>query len=62
MGELGVSRIASLAEDTPFGIQGQEGYRLGVRRFYEQVAAALPDGVEVRYARISSRPPAPADR
>lgn len=59
MSELGVSRIASLAEDTPFGIQGQEGYRLGVRRFYEQVAAALPDGVEVRYARISSRPRRP---
>ena len=57
--EFGVDRIASLAEDTPFGIQGQEGYRLGVRRFYEEVAAALPEGMEVRYARISSRPRRP---
>ena len=59
MSELGVDRIASLAEDTPFGIQGQEGYRLGVRAFYEEVAVALPEGVEVRYARISSRPRRP---
>ena len=59
LNELGVERIASLAEDTPFGIQGQEGYRLGVRGFYEQVAATLPEGVEVRYARISSRPRRP---
>ena len=59
LSELGVNRIASLAEDTPFGGQGQEGYRLGVRAFYEEVAANLPEGVEVRYARISSRPRRP---
>lgn len=57
--ELGVDRIASIAEDTPFGIQGQEGYRLGVRAFYEQVQAALPDGIEVRFARIDGRPRRP---
>ena len=57
--ELGVNRIASIAEETPFGDQGQEGYRLGVRAFYEDVAANLPEGVEVRYARISSRPRRP---
>ncbi len=59
LAELGVSRIASLAENTPFGGQGQEGYRLGVRAFYEQIADNLPEGVEVRYARISSRPRRP---
>lgn len=59
LSELGARRIASIAEDTPFGGQGQEGYRLGVRSFYEQVAAELPEGVEVRYARISSRPRRP---
>ena len=59
LGELAVNRIGSLSEDTPFGIQGQEGYRLGVRSFYEDVAEALPEGVEVRYARISSRPRRP---
>lgn len=57
--ELGVDRIGSLAEDTDFGGQGQEGYRLGVRAFYEEVAADLPEGVEVRYARIPSRPRRP---
>ena len=59
LSELGVDRIGSIAEDTPFGIQGQEGYRLGVRAFYEQVQAALPDGVEVRFARIDGRPRRP---
>lgn len=59
LAELGARRIASIAEDTPFGSQGQEGYRLGVRAFYEEVAANLPEGVEVRYARISSRPRRP---
>ncbi len=59
LSELGVDRIGSIAEDTPFGIQGQEGYRLGVRAFYEELAANLPEGIEVRYARISSRPRRP---
>ena len=59
LAELGASRIGSIAEDTPFGGQGQEGYRLGVRAFYEELAANLPEGMEVRYARISSRPRRP---
>ena len=59
LSELGIDRIASIAEDTPFGIQGQEGYRLGVRAFYEQVQRSLPEGVEVRYARIDGRPRRP---
>lgn len=59
LAELGVNRIASITEDTPFGAQGQEGYRLGVRAFYEDIRANLPEGLEVRYARISSRPRRP---
>ncbi len=52
LAELGATRIGSLAEDTPFGSQGQEGYRLGVRAFYEDIRANLPEGLEVRYARL----------
>lgn len=55
LGELGATRIGSIVEDTPFGAQGQEGYRLGVRAFYEDIAAGLPEGVEVRYARTNDR-------
>lgn len=59
LSELGVTRIAALAEDTPFGTQGLEGYRLGVRGFYQDVQDALPEGLEVRFARIASRPRRP---
>lgn len=51
LSELGVRRIAALVEDTPFGGQGQEGYRLGVREFYAGVAANLPENIEERYTR-----------
>lgn len=51
LSELGVRRIAALVEDTPFGGQGQEGYRLGVREFYAGIAANLPENIEERYTR-----------
>jgi len=51
MSELGARRIGALVEDTPFGGQGQEGYRLGVREFYADIAASLPEDIEVRYTR-----------
>lgn len=51
LSELEVERIAALVEDTPFGGQGQEGYRLGVREFYAGVAANLPENIEERYTR-----------
>ena len=61
MTELGVNRIGSLAEDTPFGIQGQEGYRLGVGAFTSRWRPA--SGRCGSALRADLQPsPAPADR
>ncbi len=59
LSELGARRIGSIVEATQFGSIGQEGYRLGVRAFYQELRDALPQGMEVRYARINGRPRRP---
>ncbi len=59
LAELGARRIGSIVEATQFGSVGQEGYRLGVRAFYRELRDALPEGMEVRYARVNGRPRRP---
>ncbi len=59
LADLGARRIGSIVEATQFGSVGQEGYRLGVRAFYQDLRNTLPEGMEVRYARVNGRPRRP---